>query len=741
MNKYYRIVMLEILICFSAFVGQSQTVNWEKFIAKQDLIWNNNVDSDFFNGAFIGDGVQGAMIMKDTINPNGLRMLLAHYKAISHYTIPDFEYCDSKVYAGNIIITPAGTSINNDMRMNIFDGETNGIITTDKGTVNWRAFADRKHNVFIIELKGENGEVDAKVGVREEWGITPRFYLEKNDATAYANHLPPKPVLTKQGDIDLVINKMKSRGAHVLASQLIKKEDGTQILYVSIGTNDDRDVSKAAIKATTDAVERVQAAVIEGYEAITLRHHKWWNKYMQSSYLKIEQDPYWEKFWYLQLYKFASASAEDSDLIMDTQGTWITESAWAGVWWNLNVQLSYMPMYTANKLGVGRSFINGMDRIYKSGAFNENANGVGITVGRSTTYEGLSNWGDEFGNMPWVLQMYWKYWKFSGEDSIALSLFSMLKDNAVFFISNLNKGADGKYHLANSRSPEYEELGGGALHEDTNYGLMGAKWVFQTLLDMDEELSLNDEQSHIWQDILNNLTEFPTDANGLRVDKDQGFNFGHRHPAHLLGIYPLHIINPDQGKNETELIEKSLDRWQRLTQEKGFGGYTFTLGSPMYATLGNGDKALSTLNLSREHNLFQPNTMYEESGGAVIETPLSAVESIAYMLLQSWNGIIRIFPALPSSWENVSFENFRAEGAFLVSASSNQSVVNNVIIESKIGKTCTMLNPWAGKILIVKDDDGNIITVTQEGDKFIFPTQAGKKYFITAPNSSKIKSK
>ena len=38
------------------------------------------------------------------------------------------------------------------------------------------------------------------------------------------------------------------------------------------------------------------------------------------------------------------------------------------------------------------------------------------------------------------------------------------------------------------------------------------------------------------------------------------------------------------------------------------------------------------------------------------------------MLLQSHTGVIRIFPAIPKEWKDVSFESLRAMGAFLVSA-------------------------------------------------------------------------
>ena len=733
-------IISAMLISLFAILSQAQTINWKDFLAKQDLTWNNNVDSNFFHGAFIGDGIQGAMIMQDSKNPNGLRMLMAHYKAISHFSIPSLEFTDSKVYAGNIIISPVGKRTTQTMRMNLYDGETSGTITTDKGSITWHVFGDRKNNVFITVLKGETGEIDTKLGVREEWGISPIFYLENKNPNDYAAYLPPKPVLSSLGTINLVINKMKSQGAHVVASQLVKEADNTQILYVAIGTDDNMNTTTAAINAQADAVKRVQSAVSEGYQAITQRHQAWWHNYMESSYLAINEDAPWQKFWYIQLYKFACGTAENSDLIMDTQGPWICQSAWAAIWWNLNVQLSYMPMYSANKLEAGRAFINGIDRMYKSGILKQNAGGVGITIGRGSTYDGNSTWGDEFGNMPWLLQMYWRYWKYSGNDSVGQALFPMLKDNATFLISKLNKGADGKYHMDPSRSPEFEDTGTPALAPDANYALMSASWVFQTLLKMDAELGINDEQHSVWQEELDNLVPFPQNEFGYKVFGDYGFDTGHRHYSHLIGIFPYHIINPEQGVKAREIITKSLDRWQTLTQVSGYAGYTFSGGSPMYATLGDGDKALSTLDLMNTHNLLQQNTMYFEGGGAVIETPLSVVESIDYMLLQSWNGIIRIFPAVPSRWKNISIKNFRTEGAFLVSANYSNGTISGVTIYSDKGKTCTMRSPWKGQFLIVKDENNIRLVVKKEGDNFIFQTETGKNYFITASTAPELKS-
>lgn len=730
MNRLIALVCLLLASCGSLLSATNlspRDINWPEFVSTSDLVWTNDLEPSFYNGAFIGDGVQGAMIMRDAQDTNAVRMLLGHYNAITHSAVPQWEYCQSRVFAGDIIIAPKSPALLQTMRQGIWNGETTGTITTANGCVDWSAFCERTHNVVLVTLKGTGDEAGVVPTVREEWGITPRLYLEKQkkkieDVNEY---LPPKPVKSRQGDIDLVINKMKFRGAHVVASQLVFGEGGAKILFVAIGTDDSQDVNVAADKAAQEATARVQAAVREGAKKLTASHRDWWHHYLQSSYLALPEDGYWQKFWWLQLYKFASASAENSSLLIDTQGPWIWDTGWAAVWWNLNVQLSYYPMFSANKLETGKSLINGVNRIYQSGAFQKNAGKTpGITVGRSSTQDGLASWGDEFGNMTWVLQCYWKYWKYSGDDAIGKTLFPMLKDNATFLLAQLTPDTNGVLHLKPSRSPEYDN----DLHPDVNYGLMSTRWVLQTLLAMNDELEFADPQTNVWRETLAHLTPYPTDQHGLRISADLGFNQTHRHYSHLIGVYPYHILTPEQGADERDLIQRSLERWQSL--KGGHAGYTYTGGCSMYATLGEGDRALATLNNLRP--MVCANTMYREGGGQVVETPLSAVESIDYMLLQSWGGVIRIFPAVPSRWKNVRFQNLRTEGAFLVSAEFKDGVIGEITIRSEAGKICTVMNPWNDRACMVRDGQGREIQTARAGEKFIFATKAGINYTLVA---------
>ena len=74
----------------------------------------------------------------------------------------------------------------------------------------------------------------------------------------------------------------------------------------------------------------------------------------------------------------------------------------------------------------------------------------------------------------------------------------------------------------------------------------------------------------------------------------------------------------------------------------------------------------------------------------MIETPLSGVQCILEMMIQSHNGVIRLFPAMPIKWEEASFERLLAEGAFEVSAGYEKGELVYVEIYSKAGSPCVV---------------------------------------------------
>jgi alpha-L-fucosidase 2 len=197
----------------------------------------------------------------------------------------------------------------------------------------------------------------------------------------------------------------------------------------------------------------------------------------------------------------------------------------------------------------------------------------------------------------------------------------------------------------------------------------------------------------VWKDILANLAPYPVNENGLMIGKDVPFAKSHRHFSHLFMIYPLAIM--DSRGADQELAAKSVAHWLGMTGLHT--GYTYTGGASMAAYVGDGERALSLMNYFCDH-YATPNTFYTEIiGWPVIETPLSGAKTLQDMVLQSWGGTIRVFPAVAATWQEVAFRDLRAEGAFLVSAVRAGGRTKWIKINSLAGEPCDakfgMTNP------------------------------------------------
>jgi hypothetical protein len=85
--------------------------------------------------------------------------------------------------------------------------------------------------------------------------------------------------------------------------------------------------------------------------------------------------------------------------------------------------------------------------------------------------------------------------------------------------------------------------------------------------------------------------------------------------------------------------------------------------------------------------------------------------------LQSYAGFIEILPAVPAEWKDISFENLRAEGAFLVSIKKTNGRVSEVkIVSEKGGNTRVKLpfKTWtatAQKDIKIKDTHDGFISL------------------------------
>lgn len=269
-------------------------------------------------------------------------------------------------------------------------------------------------------------------------------------------------------------------------------------------------------------------------------------------------------------------------------------------------------------------------------------------------------------------------WQESGSIRTCVSSFPIPIHKSAFQQAVICR--DGKWHLPPTDSPEYGER-----CEDCNYDLSLLRWGCKTLLEIVKILDVSDEKEDIWQDVCRELAAYPEDETGYMIGKGVPYAKTHRHFSHLMMHVPLYLVNRENS-DSWDLLEKSIRHW--FSYKGDILGFSYVGASLMYSAYQRGTEALEYIQRLLDGHITE-NSMYQEAG-PVIETPLAAAECIQQLLLQSWGGKIRVFPAMPKEWKEASFDRFSAQGGFRVSAVYENGRTSRIEIESLAGEPCVV---------------------------------------------------
>ena len=133
---------------------------------------------------------------------------------------------------------------------------------------------------------------------------------------------------------------------------------------------------------------------------------------------------------------------------------------------------------------------------------------------------------------------------------------------------------------------------------------------------------------------------------------------------------------------------------------------------------------------------YMPPSGYLSVGGGGIEGA-GGLLAVNEMLLQSWDGVLRLFPVW--SGKDASFHHLRAVGAFVVSASLKSGIVTGFSIISEAGGACLLESPWDGAKPEVRNRVGQLVRVTTvDGARgeFMFETEVKGVYKVQSANAS-----
>jgi alpha-L-fucosidase 2 len=458
----------------------------------------------------------------------------------------------------------------------------------------------------------------------------------------------------------------------------------------------------------------VKSGIKTNFDTGIANHKQWWLKYWQRSTISLP-DAQLEKQYYLEMYKFGAASRQGSPPIT-LQAVWTADNGklppWKGDLHNdLNTQLSYWPSYCGNHMEEAAVFTDWMWE-HKTG-FEDYASIVfaaqGINVPGVATLAGAPMGGWHMYSLSptvgaWMAQHFYLQWRYTMDRTFLKNRAYPWFSGVAGFLEQVTVLKNGVRGLPMSSSPEFRDNRMDAWFLGmTNYDLALCRFAFSKAAELALELNLTDEARH-WSTILSQFGEFDLDeSGGLSIAEGFPLQESHRHFSHLMAFHPLGLLDYDKGSDKTIIIS-SISRLEKSGSSQ-WCGYSFSWLANMYARMYRGDDAAEALRLFAScfcsPNSFHLNGDQCKAGHSsftydpfTLEGNFAFASGVQEMLLQSHNGIIRIFPAVPDEWKNIAFENLRTEGAFLVSARKEEGILDSFTIIAPEGGIARIRLPF-----------------------------------------------
>ncbi len=461
----------------------------------------------------------------------------------------------------------------------------------------------------------------------------------------------------------------------------------------------------------------VAEAMRRGFARDLRSHERWWTTFWSRSSVSLP-DSLLERQWYLEQYKFGSASRRGAPPI-SLQAVWTADNGrlppWKGDFHHdLNTELSYWPCYAGNHLDEGLAYLDHLDankdayRRYTRRYFETD----GLAVPGVTTLDGepMGGW-IQYSCSPtisaWLAHHFYLHWRYS-MDTLFLRgrAYPWLRETAGFLERITVKDTNGFRQLPISSSPEINDNSLSAwFPENTNYDLALMKFTFRAAAEMAETLGLP-EDARRWRERLAEFSGFALTSNDeLMFAPALPYRQSHRHFSHAMAIYPLGLIRWEDGERARRIIRNTIAQLDSVGPRE-WVGYSYAWLGNLKARARDGEGAARALRIFARAfclpNSFHVNGDQTGSGYSgmtyrpfTLEGNFAFAAGVQEMLLQSYAGFIEVFPAVPARWKDASFSTLRAEGAFLVSAKRKNGRVMEVRVASGRGGTTTLKLPFA----------------------------------------------
>ncbi len=415
-------------------------------------------------------------------------------------------------------------------------------------------------------------------------------------------------------------------------------------------------------------------------------------------------------------YLMISGTRENS-LPLNLQGLWANtiNTPWNGDYHlNINVQMNYWPVEVANLSELHRPLIRFTKQLAVAGeetarTFYDADGWVAHVISNPWLFTApgeSAQWGSTATGGAWLCEHLWEHYAFTKDKNYLQSVYPVLKGASQFYLSSMIQEKDSGWLVtAPSSSPE-NSFYMPRTHERVQI-CMGPTMdvqivneLFNNTMRAAKILKTDTAFVHALDSALNLMPPMQISPKGYLQEWLRDYDeveVTHRHISHLYGLYPSNQISVERTPELAEAAKVTLNR----RGDEGTG-WSRAWKINLWARLHDGDRAYSLLKQllapaitsakryaqgGTYPNLFCSHPPFQIDGN------FGGTAGIAEMLLQSQDGFIEVFPALPSAWNEGRVEGLCARSGIEVDLAWNEQSAA-ITLSSKIkNNTLKMKKP------------------------------------------------